>query len=75
MFDQVIKFLSIVLGGLLVFLFGYLLAALGHGPSSESGPPTAIESQTEAQPTDLTTRRVKTITVRPEDEPEAPARP
>lgn len=75
MIDRIIKLLVLCLGGLLVFLAGHLLI----GGRDEQGRPAAA-SASRAEPdkpdaSDIATKRVKTVPVRPEEALAAPQKP
>lgn len=74
MIDRIIKLLSWCLGVLLIFLVGFLTAHSFEEakPSAVTpAPPPRAEAtppKMDQNPNDLTTKRVKTIVVRPEDQ-------
>ena len=73
MIDRIIKFLALSLGVLLIFLVGFFVALLNEEtkpPVPTPAPPPMAEAappKMDQNPNDLTTKRVKTIIVRPED--------
>ena len=69
MIDRIIKLLSWCLGVLLIFLVGFFVALLNEDEKPVAPPPRveAAPPKTDQNPADLTTKRVKTIIVRPED--------
>jgi hypothetical protein len=81
--DRLIKVLVLSLGGLLIFLVGHLLATGGEdarrpdpAPASGAAPRTEPEpGKLDANPSDIPTKRVKTIPVRPEDLAAGSSRP
>jgi len=81
--DRIIKVLVLFLGGLLIFLVGHLLAIGGEdarrpdpAPASGAAPRTEPEpGKLDAIPSDIPTKRVKTIIVRPEDLSSSPVNP
>ena len=77
MIDRTIKLLALSLGVLLIALLGAFFATLFDGPPSPTAAPRAeAEPQhLDASPDDLVTRRVKTITVRPDDQSSQPRNP
>ena len=83
MIDRLIKVLVLSLGGLLIFLVGHLLATGGEevrrpdpAPASAAAPRAEPEpGKLDANPSDIATKRVKTIPVRPDDQSAAPSRP
>ena len=77
MIDRIIKFVVMALGVVLIFLVGFFVALLNEdekpvapAPRVEVAPP-----KTDQNPNDLTTKRVKTIIVRPEDLSSTPVNP
>ena len=75
--DRMFKLLVLSLGVLLIFLVGFFVALLNEdekpvapAPRVEAAPP-----KTDQNPNDLTTKRVKTIIVRPEDLSSTPVNP
>ena len=79
MIDRSIKWLVLSLGGLLIFLVGHLLATGGHD-AGRPDPASAIRSEpapgnADTRPNDIATKRVKTITVRPDDLATSPRTP
>ena len=71
MYDRAIKFFASVLAGLLIFLFGYLAAIVVLRPDaamtlSTVSAPGGQGVDSGAAASDLTTKRVKTIAIRPE---------
>ena len=79
--DRIFKLLVLSLGVLLIFLVGFFVALLNEdvkppaitpapAPRVEAAPPKADQN-----PNDLTTKRVKTIIVRPEDVSSTPTNP
>jgi hypothetical protein len=79
--DRIIKLLSWCLGVLLIFLVGFLVAHFHEDvkpPSATPAAPPRAEAappKMEQNPNDLTTKRVKTIVVRPEDVSSTPTNP
>jgi hypothetical protein len=79
--DRVIKLLSWCLGVLLIFLVGFLVAYVNEEvkpPVAPLAPPPRAEvapPKMDQNPNDLTTKRVKTIVVRPEDLSSIPTSP
>ena len=66
--DRFIKLLFLCLGGLLIFLVGHLLTGEGGDAGRSAIAPTSQVGQepgTDAGSTDLATKRVKTVPVRP----------
>ena len=67
------KWLVLSLGILLIFLVGAFIALLNEDaqpPAAPPAPPPRVEAappKIDQSPADLTTKRVKTIVVRPED--------
>ena len=77
MIDRIIKFVVMALGVVLIFLVGFFVALLNEdekpvapAPRVEAAPPKVDQN-----PADLTTKRVKTIIVRPEDLSSTPTSP
>ena len=81
MIDRIIKLLSWCLGVLLIFLVGFLVAHSveeAKPPAVTPAPPPRAEAtppKMDQNPNDLTTPRVKTIVVRPEDQSSTPKTP
>jgi len=79
--DRIIKLLSWCLGVLLIFLVGFLVAHFHEDVKPPSATPVAppraeaAPPKMEQNPNDLTTKRVKTIVVRPEDVSSTPTNP
>jgi len=79
--DRIIKLLSWCLGVLLIFLVGFLVAHVHEDakpPAATPAPPPRAEAappKMDQNPNDLTTKRVKTIIVRPEDLSSTPTNP
>ncbi len=76
MIDRFIKLLVLCLGGLLIVLVGHLLINEG-GDASRPASSQASRAEPEAgksdlDATDLATKRVKTVPVRPQDLSTAP---
>ena len=73
MIDRIFKLLVLSLGVLLVVLVGAFIALLNEDakpPAVTPAPPPRVEAtppKSDQNPNDLTTKRVKTIIVRPED--------
>ena len=81
MIDRMFKLLVLSLVVLLIFLVGFFVALLNEdvkppvvtpapAPRVEAAPPKVDQN-----PADLTTKRVKTIIVRPEDLSQTPTNP
>ena len=81
MIDRIIKFVVMALGVVLIFLVGFFVALLNEDvkpPVVTPAPPPRVEAappKTDQNPNDLTTKRVKTIIVRPEDLSSTPVNP
>ena len=81
MIDRIIKLLVMALGVVLIFLVGFFIALLNEDvkpPAVTPAPPPRVEAappKTDQNPNDLTTKRVKTIIVRPEDLSSTPVNP
>jgi hypothetical protein len=79
--DRIIKTLVLALGALLIFLVGFFVALLNDDvkpPAVTPAPPPRVEAappKTDQTSNDLTTKRVKTIIVRPEDLSSTPTNP
>ena len=81
MIDRIIKLLVMALGVVLIFLVGFFIALLNEDVKPQAvtpAPPPRVEAappKTDQNPNDLTTKRVKTIIVRPEDLSFTPVNP
>ena len=77
MTDRIFKLLLLCLGVLLIFLVGFFVALLNEDEKPVAPPPRveAAPPKTDQNPADLTTKRVKTIIVRPEDLSSSPVNP
>ena len=81
MLDRIFRLLVLALGVVLIFLVGAFIALLNEDakpPAVTPAPPPRVEAvppKTDQTPADLTTKRVKTIIVRPEDLSSTPVNP
>ena len=79
--DRIFKWIVLALGVLLIFLVGFFVALLNEDVKPPAVPPApaprveAAPPKTDQNPNDLTTKRVKTIIVRPEDLSSTPVNP
>ena len=75
------KWIVLALGVVLIFLVGFFVALLNEDvkpPAVPLAPAPRVEAappQADQNPADLTTKRVKTIIVRPEDVSSTPTNP
>ena len=77
MTDRIFKWIVLCLAVLLIFLVGFFVALLNEDEKPVAPPPKveAAPPKTDQNPNDLTTKRVKTIIVRPEDLSSTPVNP
>ena len=81
MLDRIFRLLVLALGVVLIFLVGAFIALLNEDakpPAVTPAPAPRVEAappKTDQNPADLTTKRVKTIIVRPEDLSSSPVNP
>ncbi len=71
MLDRAVRYMTVFLAGILVFLLGVFMATLGDDhprPVAAQSPPVAEPPKSsDFAPADLPTRRVRVIPLRPED--------